>query len=178
MLGTLLVLPGPGLPCIPGLFLSQRLTALLELLGSPQAEVPSSISILRRMECGEGSSHPVGSPVWSGLAPPPFPPPHPEPLCFTVLGPPQEPMLPLPLLPLVPSWGLLFHPCDGTLECCASPQFPPTPGAGFPHPLELSFQPVPSPSHVELEGPFFFPSPGSPHSPPDPLSPPGPLPHL
>ena len=60
------------------------------MLGSPQAEVPSSISILRRMDSGDGSSQPVGSSsfVGAGIGPPSQPVPGGLPVAD---GIPQDP---------------------------------------------------------------------------------------
>lgn len=138
------------------------------------------------MEGGEGSCQPVGSVPWSCL----LTLPQLEVFCFTEPGPPQEPMLPpppLPVLLLLLSWGLedAQPPCTGPLAREVStqlllltagadlPQLPPplSPPLSPPlfPPLGLSFHPLfptfpPSPSHMLLEDPLFLTA-GSPQSP-------------
>ncbi len=161
------------------------LTVLLYEVGSPQVDVPSSISIFLRIEGGEGSSQPVGSMPWSCLVTLP----QPDVFCFTELGPPHEPMLPPPPLPvlllLLLSWGLEEPqpPCTEPLVRCVSPQLLLlTVGAGLPQPplftpLGLSFHPPfppfpPSPSHMLLEDPLFLTSASPQSAVLDPLEPP------
>ena len=126
------------------------------------AKLTSSISILRRMEGGEGSSQPVASLVSFGLTGS-GPPIHPVPVCFTEAAPPQ-------LLELL-SGGLLAQFCWGP-GFRDSPQlvpgftfaFVPLPQPPVPD-LGASFQPDPdrllSASQPEA---FFFPSPRCPRT--------------